>query len=137
MSPMQPLGKSWGRCKRVADHTTPNLPSRDFDATANFYAALGFEKGWHDRGWMILKRGGLTLEFFPYPDLDPLESSFGCCLRLDDVPGFYQLCRNAGVPEQSRGIPRIVPPKVEHSGMTIGYMVDPDGTLLRLVQNKD
>ena len=117
------------------DHATPNLPARDFEATSQFYAKLGFTESWRDRGWMILKRGGLALEFFPYPDLDPLESSFGCCLRLDDLAAFYTACRDAGVEEGCAGQPRLHPPKVEHSGLTIGYLVDPDGTLLRLVQN--
>lgn len=85
------------------DHATPNLPSRDFEATSQFYAKLGFSESWRDRGWMILKRGGLALEFFPYPDLDPLQSSFGCCLRLDDLPSFYEDCKSAGIPEDSRG----------------------------------
>ena len=110
------------------DHATPNLPSRDLEATSQFYAGLGFEETWRDRSWMILKRGGLALEFFPYPDLDPLESSFGCCL-------FYAVCREAGIPETATGHPRLKAPQVEHSGLTIGYLVDPDGTLLRLVQN--
>ncbi|HFT0573613.1 TPA: hypothetical protein ACH1RG_005859, partial [Klebsiella pneumoniae] len=61
----------------MADHVTPNLPSRDFDVTEAFYAKLGFATSWKDRGWMILQRGGLQLEFFPYPDLDPATSSFG------------------------------------------------------------
>ena len=117
------------------DHATPNLPSRDLEATSQFYAGLGFEETWRDRSWMILKRGGLALEFFPYPDLDPLESSFGCCLRLDDLHCFYEACTAAGVPEARSGIPRIVPPRVEHWGGTVGFLVDPDGTLLRLVQN--
>lgn len=34
----------------MADHATPNLPSRDLEATALFYAALGFEQGWRDEG---------------------------------------------------------------------------------------
>jgi hypothetical protein len=33
------------------------------------------------------------------------------------------------------GWPRLRPPRVEDSGMRIGYLVDPDGNLLRLVQN--
>lgn len=119
----------------MADRATPNLPSRDYDKTIEFYARLGFEKGWHDNNWLILKRGGLTLEFFVYPDLDPAQSSFSCCLRLDDVQGFHRACVDADVPEQSTGWPRIHAPKLEHSGMTIGYLVDLDGTLLRLVQN--
>ena len=117
------------------DHATPNLPSRDFEATSQFYARLGFDESWRDSGWMILKRNGLALEFFPYPDLDPLESSFGCCLRLGDLGSFYAICRDAGIEEGCSGQPRLCPPKVEQSGLTIGYLVDPDGTLLRLVQN--
>jgi catechol 2,3-dioxygenase-like lactoylglutathione lyase family enzyme len=119
----------------MADHATPNLPSRDYNKTIEFYAKLGFETSWHDEGWLILERGELCLEFFRYPDLDPAQSSFGCCLRLDDVHAFYRACVDAGVPEQSIGWPRIHAPKLEHSGMLIGYLVDLDGTLLRLVQN--
>ncbi len=117
------------------DHATPNLPSRDFEKTSVFYAALGFEQGWRDVGWMILRRGGLTLEFFPFPDLDPLTSSFGACLRVDDLDGVYRACRAAGIPEQCWGQPRLHPPKLEASGKTIAYLVDPDGSLLRLIQN--
>ena len=28
----------------MTDHATPNLPARDFGATAAFYAKLGFEE---------------------------------------------------------------------------------------------
>jgi catechol 2,3-dioxygenase-like lactoylglutathione lyase family enzyme len=119
----------------MTDHATPNLPARDFEATQRFYSALGFVPTWRDQGWMILRRGGLTLEFFPFPDLDPAESSFGCCLRLDELQRFYDACKAAGLREAETGIPRLVPPRVEASGMRIAYMVDPDGSLIRLVQN--
>ncbi|TMJ20962.1 MAG: hypothetical protein E6G94_00080 [Alphaproteobacteria bacterium] len=117
------------------DHATPNLPSRDFDATEEFYAPLGFERTWRDKGWMILRSGSIALEFFPYPDLEPGESSFGSCLRLDDLDGFYRRCLDAGIPEKRSGAPRLSPPRPEPSGLTIGYMIDPDGSLLRLIQN--
>jgi catechol 2,3-dioxygenase-like lactoylglutathione lyase family enzyme len=117
------------------DQATPNLPSRDFAATSVFYAALGFVEGWRDSGWMILERGALKLEYFPFPDLDPLTSSFGCCLRLDDLAAFYEVARAAGITEQRSGMPRLSPPRREASGLTIAYLVDPDGSLLRLVQN--
>jgi catechol 2,3-dioxygenase-like lactoylglutathione lyase family enzyme len=119
----------------MADHATPNLPSRDFEATSRFYGALGFVESWRDAGWMILRRGPLTLEFFPYPDLDPAESSFGCCLRLDELARFYDVCKAAGLLEKPTGIPRIVPARVETSGLRIAYMVDLDGSLVRLIQN--
>jgi ketosteroid isomerase-like protein len=66
----------------MSDVATPNLPSRDFERTSEFYVALGFTEVWRDEGWMILKHGDLTLEFFPHPELDPLTSWFSCCLRL-------------------------------------------------------
>jgi catechol 2,3-dioxygenase-like lactoylglutathione lyase family enzyme len=117
------------------DYSTPNLPSRDFDRTAEFYQQFGFTQGWRDAGWMILARGALTLEFFPMPDLNPAESSFSCCLRLDDMKAVYEQVRAMGIPEQCYGMPRLHPPKQESSGLTIAYLVDPDGSLLRLVQN--
>lgn len=117
------------------DHATPNLPSRSFADTALFYARLGFGESWRDDGWMILRRGALVLEFFPHPGLKPEESWFSCCLRLDDLAGFYELCREAGVAEARSGQPRLQPPREESSGLTIGYLVDPDGSLIRLIQN--
>lgn len=119
----------------MTDHATPNLPARDFAATSAFYAALGFEVDYRSEGWMILSRGEATLEFFPYPDLDPYHSSFSCCLRLDDLEAMMVQVRASHVPNARVGIPRFHPPQVEDSGLTIAYLIDPDGTLLRLIQN--
>jgi hypothetical protein len=119
----------------MADHATPNLPSRDFEATSRFYGALGFVESWRDQRWMILRRGALTIEFFPYPDLDPSQSSFSCCMRLDELERFYAACKAAGLLEKPTGIPRLAPPRVESSGLRIAYMVDLDGSLVRIIQN--
>jgi hypothetical protein len=119
----------------MVDHATPNLPSRDFEATSRFYGAIGFVESWRDQGWMILRRGSLTIEFFPYPDLDPAESSFSCCLRLDELERFYAACQETGLREAHSGIPRLNPPRIESSGLRIAYMVDLDGSLIRLIQN--
>jgi catechol 2,3-dioxygenase-like lactoylglutathione lyase family enzyme len=118
------------------DRAVANLPSREFGATAAFYRALGFEERWRDGSWMILTRGEMALEFFPHPELDPAESWFSCCLRLDDVDGFYETCRAAGVPERQAGWPRLQPVR-EQGGLRIGYLIDADGSLLRLIQNDD
>lgn len=119
----------------MTDHATPNLPSRDFDSTAAFYEKLGFQSVFRDEGWMILARGDLMLEFFPHPELDPLASWFSCCLRLDDLAGFYRQCTSVGIQETSRGCPRIHAPERQEWGGTMAALVDPDGTLLRLIQN--
>ena len=117
------------------DRATPKLPSRDFGVTARFYAQLGFTESWRDDGWMILNRGELALEFFPFADLNPSESNFSCCLRLDDMPSLYAQAAAAGIPEQCWGYPRLHPPTTEDSGLSIGYLVDNDGSLVRLTQN--
>jgi catechol 2,3-dioxygenase-like lactoylglutathione lyase family enzyme len=119
----------------MSDAATPNLPSRDFEKTSRFYAALGFSESWRDAGWMILRRGELTLEFFPHPELDPLTSWFSCCLRLDDLDAFYTSCKEAGLPEGRGGQPRLQAPRVEAWGGRVGFLVDLDGTLVRLIQN--
>jgi hypothetical protein len=120
----------------MADQATPNLPSRDFAVTAAFYAALGFVEQFRDDAWMVLARGDLVLEFFPFPDLDPATSSFGSCLRLDDLDAFYAVCVAADVPETHHGWPRLHAPEVGGSGLRIGALVDPDCSLLRLIANR-
>ncbi len=119
----------------MTDHATPNLPSRDFAATRAFYAKLGFEQDYLSDGWMILSRGGVSFDFFPYPDLDPYQSSFGCCLYLDDLPAMMALVEASGAPDARRGIPRYHPAHQEDHGMTIAYLIDLDGSLIRLIQN--
>lgn len=121
----------------MPDHATPNLPARDFEVTEQFYSQLGFETDYREDGWMILRNGGAMLEFFPFPDLDPAENSFSCCIRVDDLDAWMTQIRSARIPERNRDIPRIVAPRREPSGLTIAYLVDPDGTLLRLVQNPE
>lgn len=117
------------------DQATPNLPSRSFDQTERFYARLGFAREWRDDGWLILKRGSIILEFFPHPDLDPAASWFSCCLRIDDLDGLVEQIEAAGVAEAQEGWPRLHRATVELSGERIGYLIDEDGTLLRLIAN--
>jgi catechol 2,3-dioxygenase-like lactoylglutathione lyase family enzyme len=119
----------------MSDRATPNLPGRDFEVTAAFYGKLGFEVGYKSPEWMVLERGGLTLEFFPHPGLNPAQSWFSCCLRLDDLDGFYATCLEAGLAEAHQGMPRLHPPRIEAGGLRIGYLVDLDGSAIRLIQN--
>lgn len=116
------------------DRTTPNLPSRDFQATTDFYAPLGFGMTFRNDNWMILERGGAVIEFFPHPQLRPAESWFSACLRLDDIESFFSAIRAAGLPEARRGNPRFHPPE-NMSGMMIGALIDLDGSLLRVIAN--
>jgi hypothetical protein len=119
----------------MADNTTPNLPSRDFGNTEQFFGKLGFVASWKDDHWMILRCGELVLEFFPHPTLQPSENWFSCCLRLDDLDEFVVICQSAGIPISQGGWPRLHLPKQEAWGGRMGALIDIDGTLLRLIQN--
>lgn len=47
----------------------------------------------------------------------------------------YAQAAAAGIPERCWGYPRLHPPTTEDSGLSIGYLVDNDGSLVRLIQN--
>lgn len=72
------------------DRVTANLPAIDLAVTQRFYAQLGFQTGFRDFSWMILSRGLLEIEFFPYHDLDPYQSSFSACVRVARLDDLYR-----------------------------------------------
>lgn len=115
----------------MTDRATPNLPSRDFDATVDFYARLGFAQRYRDAAWLILTRGDLQLEFFPHPDLDPYANYAGTCLRVADARGLHGAFTTAGLPTDPTAIPRLTPPADRPWGFVEFALVDPDGNLLR------
>jgi len=119
----------------MTDRVTANLPSRDFDKTEAFYRAFGFETGFKDDGWMIMRRGALELEFFPHADLDPRQSSFSACLRVDDLDSLYAAFQPAQLPTDCWSIPRIDTPKLMPFGLRMFHVVDLDGSLLRCIDN--
>jgi catechol 2,3-dioxygenase-like lactoylglutathione lyase family enzyme len=130
------LGGNLRRYRLVmADRAVPNLPSRDFDATADFYGGFGFEMDYRDGGWLILARGTLRLEFFLAPELDPYSSWFMASIRVGDLDGLYSQIRAAGVAEAPSGIPRLVPVALQEWGQRAGYLVDLDGTQLHLIED--
>ncbi len=119
----------------MTDHAVPNLPSHDFDDTAAFYGEFGFESEYRDEGWLILHRGELRLEFFLFPGLVPEESSFMCSVRVDDLDGLYRQIKEAGVAEKTAGHPRLHPVRLQPWGQRAGFLIDPDGTQLNLIEN--
>ena len=114
---------------------TPNLPSRDFENTSRFYSTLGFAETWRDKGWMILKRGRLTLEFFPHPELDRWQAGLAVAFGWTTWMLSITICKDAGIPEGCKGQPRLHPPEAQSGGRRVGAFVDPDGSLVRLIQN--
>lgn len=119
----------------MTDHAVPNLPSRDFDATADFYGSFGFEPTFRDDRWLILRRGTLVLEFFTFPDISPDSSNVMCSIRVDNIDELYETIRAAGVEEKQTGAPRLHPVEMQYWGQRVGYLVDLDGTQLHLIEN--
>ncbi|MFD0482372.1 bleomycin resistance protein [Kineococcus sp. GCM10028916] len=88
-----------------------------------------------DESWLILRRGEVQLEFFPFPSLVPSESSSTCTVRVADVDALWSAIAAAGVPQTRRGIPRLVPVEQQTWGFRSGALVDLDGTQLTLIED--
>ena len=113
------------------DRATPNLPSRDFTATTKFYAKLGFREQFRDNGWLILERGTIQIEFFPWPELELKKNMASCCIRVADANALYESFRGAHLPESCSAVPRITAPVDQPWGLCEFAIIDPDGNLLR------
>jgi hypothetical protein len=119
----------------MTDRAVPNLPSRDFDMTIAFYAAFGFVVSYRDGGWLIIRRGGIVLEFFLAPEIDPYASGYMASVRVGDLDELYAAVRASGVREGNTAIPRLVPVALREWGQRAGYLIDLDGTQLHLIED--
>lgn len=113
--------------------TIPILPSSSFDATAAFYASLGFRE--HNRWpgqYLILRRAdGIELHFWPKPNVDPKTSDSACYVRFDspaEARALYDEWAKVELPPGAR----LHKPVETDYGMVELALVDPDGNLLRI-----
>jgi len=117
----------------MPDRFAPILPSRDFDATQQFYETIGFElvnrREPPDFTWMIVGRNDLWLHFFPH-EHDPHVSNWMVYLHLENPDEWADAYRTLGLPKT--GIPRFGDILDREWGMREFSLVDPDGTLLRI-----
>jgi hypothetical protein len=86
---------------------------------------------------MVLRREDLQLEFFLKEDLDPRHHDFGCCLRVHDLEELYDAVLAAGVPEKRYGLPSVRPIAIQPWGQQMSTVLDPDGNLVRMIQDSD
>jgi catechol 2,3-dioxygenase-like lactoylglutathione lyase family enzyme len=121
----------------MSDRITANLPARDLAATAAFYARHGFAEDYRDDGWMILTRGRLEVEFFAHPTPDPRDSAFSACLRVDDPDALLAEWQGLGLPADPHAIPRLTGFFRAGAAPRMFALVDPDGSLLRVIDNRD
>ncbi|MEV8272102.1 bleomycin resistance protein [Microbacterium sp. NPDC077184] len=118
------------------DRAVPNLPSRNLESTEAFYARLGFITVFRDDGWMILHRGSVQLEFFLWADLDPTRTAARCTIRVGDVDELAAAIVAGGITITDRGFPRFHEVSRQPWGLRAGHLVDPDGNLLTLIEER-
>jgi hypothetical protein len=119
----------------VTESAVPILPSRNLNETLEFFERLGFEnRGAPPEQWdyLIIGRGGIELHFFSQPDVDPLTTSAGCYLRVDDADAVYGEWDATGVPTDAETGSRLIAPQDTDYGMREFALVDRSGNLLRV-----
>ena len=116
----------------------PILPARDLQETRAFYERLGFRTtGWWPHefgGYAILIRGDLSMHFFSFSDLSPLENYAQCYWRVNDVDALHADCAKLGLP--GSGTPRLATVEDKPWGMREFALVDPNGNLIRVGQER-
>ena len=99
------------------------------------YSALGFTETWRDRGWMILKRRSLTLEFFRILTLIRWQARLVVAFGWTTWMPSTRFAKTPEFPKGAKGNRGFHPPEAQSWGRRMGAFVDPDGTLVRLIQN--
>ena len=104
----------------------PRLPSRDLQATRNFYVdQLKFTKVGADYPeYLMVARDGMELHFFLFKELNPLESYGMCYLRVVNIDGLYE--------EFRKQISNLKSPDIKPWGQKEMYVHDPDNNVLAI-----
>jgi hypothetical protein len=118
----------------MADRAVPVMPSRDLRESLGFYEALGFEnRGAPPEQWdyLIIGRAGVELHFYAEPAVDPLTTSSGCYVFVDDAQALHDEWAPLVVPDPATGS-RVVAPVDTDYRMREFAVVDRSGNLLRI-----
>ena len=113
-----------------AEGLEPILPAHDMSRTRAFYESLGFEAGYHDDRYDILRRGKLVVHLEPRDDLVPATNRTSCYWRVRDADALYREFASLELP--SEGFPHLTEPYDEPWGMREFTLKDPAGNLIRV-----
>ena len=118
----------------MAERSVPILPSRDLRETLAFYERLGFEnRGAPPEEWdyLIIGRGGIDLHFYADPAVDPLTTTAGFYVYVDDADALYTEWEGLVEDDAATGS-RIVAPEDTDYRMREFAVVDRSGNLMRV-----
>jgi catechol 2,3-dioxygenase-like lactoylglutathione lyase family enzyme len=108
----------------------PILPVLDMRSTRAFYEALGFQAGYHDERYDILRRGRLVVHLERHEELVPKNNRTSCYWRVTDADALYRAFAPLGLPPE--GLPSLTTPCDEAWGMREFTLRDPSGNLIRV-----
>jgi len=98
--------------------------------TRLFYESLGFNSGYKDNRYDIMRRGDLVVHLEQRDDLVPSLNRTSCYWRVKDADALYQEFTAVGL--QSQGLPSMSTPSDEPWGMREFSIRDPAGNLIRI-----
>ena len=119
----------------MLERAVPTLPSRNLRESLQFYERLGFEnRGAPPEEWdyLIVGRGAIELHFFSDPDVDPLTTSSGCYVFVDDAQSLYEEWSTLDIVFDKATGSRLVPPTKTDYEMWEFAVVDRSGNLVRV-----
>ena len=119
----------------MTERAVPILPSRDLRETLAFYERLGFEnRGAPPEQWdyLIIGRGDAMLHFYRDDDVDPLTTSAGCYVYVDDADAWHDEWSQIGVEHDAASGSRLVAPVDTDYRMREFALVDKSGNLVRV-----
>lgn len=116
----------------MLEKLSPILPARDLVLTEAFWQRLGFHTVYLDAAYLLMKRDGAEVHFFPHLRLDPLTCDHGAYLRPADITALDAEWAQLGLP--ATGIPRLERAEDKPWGMRELALLDINGNLIRAGQ---
>src|SRR5947209_4217494 len=73
------------------DSVAPRFLVADMEQALAFYGQLGFVSPYHDEGFAIVERDGISLQFtVPNPTREPSEGCRVCYIAVTNIEALYQ-----------------------------------------------
>jgi catechol 2,3-dioxygenase-like lactoylglutathione lyase family enzyme len=108
----------------------PKLPMRQPHLTKAYYVQeLGFEVVGDYGNYLLLKKEGIEIHFFHFPELDPLQNYGQVYIRTSTIKAWYMELQEAGVEIHPND-----PLSIKPWGQWEFSLLDPDGNLLTFAE---
>jgi uncharacterized glyoxalase superfamily protein PhnB len=108
------------------------VPSRDFEVSNAFYAALGFATIWNDDTLALLELGGHRIMLQNY-FVKAWAENFMIVIEVEDADAWYAQITDV-LRDGAFGDARVAEPEDQDWGARVTYVWDPCGVLIHFTQ---